>query len=59
VTHRFQREGAIETHDKVEVKVGSESVIVELSHLDDLIEALSEMRNLAADGRAVINIGSA
>ena len=59
MTHRFQREGAIETHDKVEVKVGSGSVVVEQSDLDDLIEALSEMRNLAADGRAVMNIGSA
>ena len=44
---------------RVEVKVGSRSVIVEQSELDDLIEALSEMRNLAADGRAVMNIGSA
>ena len=59
MTQRFQREKAIETHDKVEVKVGSGSVVVEQSDLDDLIEALSEMRNLAADGRAVMNIGSA
>jgi hypothetical protein len=59
VTPEFQREGAIEKHDKVEVKVGLESIIVEQSDLDDLIEALSEMRNLAADGRAVMNIGSA
>lgn len=59
MTQRFQREGAIETPDKVGVKVGSESIIVEQSDLDDLIEALSEMRNLAAYGRAVMNIGSA
>jgi hypothetical protein len=59
VTQRFQREEAIETHDKVEVKFGSESIIVEQTDLDDLLEALSEMRNLAADGLSVMNIGSA
>jgi hypothetical protein len=60
MTAEFQRdEAAVGTHDKVEIKIGSESVIVEQSELDDLIEALSEMRNLAADGRAVMNIGSA
>ena len=59
MTQRFQREGVIETPDKVEVKVGSGSIIVEQADLNDLIEALSEMRNLAADGRAVMNIGSA
>ena len=58
VTQRFQRE-AIGTHDKVEVKVGSGSIIVEQRDLDDLIEALSEMRNLASDGRAIMAIGSA
>ncbi len=55
----FQGDDAIDPHDKLEVKVGSVSIIVEQSELDDLIEALSEMRNLAADGRAVMNIGSA
>ena len=56
----FQREeAAMGTPDKVEVKVGSESVIVEQSELDSLIDAISEMRNLAADGRAVMNIASA
>lgn len=56
----FQSEvAAIEVYDKVEVKVGSRSIIVEQGDLDDLIEALSEMRNLAANGRAVMNIGSA
>jgi len=59
VTQGFQREGGIERHDKVEVKFGSESIIVEQTDLDDLLEALSEMRNLAADGLAVMNIGSA
>ena len=59
MTQRFQREGAIEKHVKVEVKVGLGSIIVEQSDLDDLIEALTEMNNLAADGRAVMNIGFA
>ena len=59
VTQRLQCEGVIETPAKVEVKVGSGSIIVERADLDDLIEALSEMRNLAAGGRAVMNIGSA
>jgi hypothetical protein len=59
VRRKFQpQEAAIEKHYKVEVKVGSESIIVEQSHLDDLIDALSEMRNLAGDGIAVMNIGS-
>jgi hypothetical protein len=34
-------------------------VIVEQSELHSLIDAISEMRNLAADGRAMMNIGSA
>jgi hypothetical protein len=59
VTTKFQREGAIETHDRVEVMVGSVSIIVEQSDLHDLIEALSEMKTLVTDGRAIINIGSA
>ena len=54
---RFQRD-QIETC-KVEVKVGTGSVIVEQSELDDLIEALSEMRYLTADNKAQMNIGSA
>jgi hypothetical protein len=60
VRREFQpQEAAIGAYDKVEVKVGSESIIVEQSDLDDLIEALSEMRSLAANGRAVMNIASA
>jgi hypothetical protein len=59
VTAKLQHEGAIETHDKVEVMVGSVSVIVEQSDLHDLIEALSEMKTLVADGRAIMNIGCA
>jgi hypothetical protein len=60
VTREFQHEeAAMGVHDKVEVKVGSGSVIVEQSELHSLIDAISEMRNLAADGRAMMNIGSA
>jgi len=58
VTQEFQRE-VIEAHDKVEVDLGSESVLVEQSELLNLIEALSEMRNLVACGRAMMNMGSA
>jgi hypothetical protein len=43
----------------VQVNVGSRSVIIEQSELDNLIEALSEMRKLAACGRAFMNLGSA
>jgi len=57
VTQRFQREGAIEAHDKV--MVGSVSIIVEQSDLHDLIEALSKMKTLVTDGRAIMNIASA
>ena len=43
----------------VQVKIGSGSVIVEQSELDALIEALSELRRLAARDRALMNFGSA
>jgi hypothetical protein len=43
---------------KIEVKVGSRSVIVEESELDNLIDALSDMRKLATGGRALMNIGT-
>jgi hypothetical protein len=46
-------------YQKIEIKIGSGSVIVEQSELHHLIEALSEMRTLAADSRALMNIGSA
>jgi len=60
VTREFQHEEvAIGVHDKVEVKVGSGSVIVEQSELHSLVDAISEMRNLADDGIAMMNIGSA
>jgi len=55
---RFQRD-EIQTC-KVEVQFGSGSIIVEQTDLDDLLEALSQMRELAADGsRALLIIGSA
>jgi len=41
----------------IEVKVGSRSVLVEHGELDHLIEALIEMKTLAAGGRALMNIG--
>jgi hypothetical protein len=43
---------------KIEVKIGSGALIVEESELDNLIEALTEMRKLATGGRALMNIGS-
>jgi hypothetical protein len=43
---------------KIEVKIGSRLVIVEQCELDNLIEALSEMKSLAASGRALMSIGS-
>jgi hypothetical protein len=46
-------------HQKVEVKLGSRSLIIEQCQLDNLIEALTEMNNLAADSKALINLGSA
>jgi hypothetical protein len=53
---RLQTEEAPNEH--VEVKVGSRSVIVEQSELNNLIEALSEMNTLAASGRALMNTAS-
>ncbi len=43
---------------KIEVEIGSRLVIVEQCELDNLIEALSEMKSLAAGGRALMSIGS-
>jgi hypothetical protein len=45
-------------NEHVEVKVGSRSVIVEQCELNNLIEAVSEMKNLAASSRALMNTGS-
>jgi len=56
----FQHEeAAIGVHDKIEVKVGSGSVIVEQRELHNLIDALSELRTLVARDRALMNVGSA
>ena len=44
---------------KIEVMVGSRLVIVEQCELDNLIEALSEMKSLATGERSLMNLGSA
>jgi hypothetical protein len=60
MTQQFQRRKVTAgSDDKVEVKVGSGSVIVEQSELHNLIEALSELRSLVARDRALIDVGSA
>jgi len=60
MTKEFERgKVTARSDDKVEVKVGSRSVIVEQSELHNLIEALSELRSLAARDRALMNVGSA
>jgi hypothetical protein len=56
--HKPQIQAKAAANEHVEVKIGSRSVIVEQCELNNLIEALSEMNNLAASGRALINIGS-
>jgi hypothetical protein len=43
---------------KIKVKIGSRIVTVEQCELNNLLEALSEMKKLAADGRALMNIGA-
>jgi hypothetical protein len=53
------RNVAVRSDSKVQVKVGSGSVIVEQSELHNLIEALSELRSLVARDRALMNVGSA
>lgn len=60
MTEEFQHgKMTIGSDDKVEVKVGSGSVIVEQSELHNLIEALSELGSLIARDRALMNVGSA
>jgi len=60
MTHELQRgKVTVKSEDMVEVKVGSGSVIVEQGELDNLIEALIEVRTLIARDRALMNIGSA
>jgi hypothetical protein len=44
---------------KIEVKLGSGSLIVEQSELHNLIEALSEMRALIDRDRALMDVASA
>jgi hypothetical protein len=44
---------------KIEVKIGSRLVLVEQCELDNLLDALSEMRKLTAGGRAFMKLGSA
>jgi hypothetical protein len=60
MTQEFQRgKVTVTSEDKVEVKVGSGSLIVEQSELDNLIEALSDLRDLVAHDRALMEIGAA
>jgi len=56
MTVELQSEREIE---HIEVKVGSRSVVVEQRELDNFIEALIRMKSLAANGKAIIDLGSA
>jgi len=46
-------------NEHIEVKLGSKSVVVEQSELDNLIEAVIRMKSLAVSGKAIIDLGSA
>jgi hypothetical protein len=60
MTQEFQRRKmTVTSEDKVEVKVGTGSVIVEQCELHNLIEALSELRSLIGSDRALMNLGKA
>ena len=60
MTQKFERgKVPVTSDDKVQVKIGLRSVIVEQSELHNLIEALCELRRLAARDRALMNIGLA
>jgi hypothetical protein len=60
MTQEFQRgKATVRSEDKVEVKVGSGSVIVDQCELHNLIDALSELRTLVARDRALMNVESA
>ena len=59
MTQDFQRGKMTVRSDVVEVKVGSGYVIVEQCELDNLIEALIELRSLIAGDRVLMTIGSA
>ena len=43
---------------QIEVKIGSRLVLVEQCELDNLLEALSQMKSLATGSKALMNIGS-
>jgi hypothetical protein len=47
-----------EIERKIEVKIGSRIVMVEQCEQNNLLEALSEMKKLAAGGRALMNVGA-
>lgn len=49
----------VRSEDMVEVQVGTGFMIVEECELENLIEALSELRSLVARDRALMNVGSA
>jgi hypothetical protein len=44
---------------KLEVKLGSRSLIIEQCQLDNLLEALTEMNDLAVGDKALMDVGSA
>ena len=49
----------VRSEDMVEVQVGTGFMIVEQCELENLIEALSELKSLVARDRALMNVGSA
>ncbi len=49
----------VRSDSKVEVKLGSRCFLIEHNELHNLIEALSELLNLVARDRALMNVGSA
>ena len=60
MTQEFQRgKITVRSDDKVEVKLGSGSVIVEQSELHNLLDALSDLKSLVARDRVLMNVGSA
>lgn len=49
----------VRSDSKVEVKLGSQCLLIEHGELHNLIEALSELASLVARDRALITVGSA
>ncbi len=49
----------VRSDSKIEVKLGSRCLLIEHSELHNLIEALSELKSLAARNGTLMNIGSA